>query len=126
MDRFDLRLEVPAVEVSDLALAPSGETSGAVAARVAAAREVQAARYAGAEGVTVNADLSGDAILEVAAPEAEAHDMLLKATERFHLSARGYHRVLKVARTIADLDGSDVVRRPHAAEALSYRLVSGA
>jgi magnesium chelatase family protein len=125
MDRFDLRLEVPAVEVSDLALAPSGETSAAVAERVAAARDVQAERYAGLGNVTVNADLAGDAILEVAAPEAEAHEMLLRATERFHLSARGYHRVLKVARTIADLDGSATVRRPHVAEALSYRLVSG-
>ncbi|MEM7487969.1 MAG: YifB family Mg chelatase-like AAA ATPase [Pseudomonadota bacterium] len=126
MDRFDLRLEVPAVEVSDLALAPSGDRSATVAERVAAARAVQAERYAAAEGVVVNADLVGDAILEVAAPEAEAHDMLLQATDRFRLSARGYHRVLKVARTIADLDGSETVRRPHLAEALSYRLVPGA
>jgi magnesium chelatase family protein len=124
MDRFDLRLEVPAVEVSDLALPPSGETSAAVAARVAAARALQAERYADTADVTVNADLSGDAILEVAAPDAEAHDMLLQATDRFRLSARGYHRVLKVARTIADLDGAETVRRPHLAEALSYRLVS--
>ncbi|MEM7710699.1 MAG: YifB family Mg chelatase-like AAA ATPase, partial [Pseudomonadota bacterium] len=125
MDRFDLRLEVPAVEVSDLALAPSGDASAAVADRVAAARAVQAERYACHEAVTVNADLSGDDILEVAAPDGDAHDMLLQATERFRLSARGYHRVLKVARTIADLDASETVRRPHLAEALAYRLVSG-
>ncbi len=124
MDRFDLRLEVPAVEVSDLSLPASGETSATVAARVAAAREVQAARYDGMAGVTVNADIAGDALMEVAAPDAEGRAMLLQAVERFNLSARGYHRVLKVARTIADLDMSKTVHRPHVAEALSYRLVA--
>ncbi|WP_299650478.1 YifB family Mg chelatase-like AAA ATPase [uncultured Jannaschia sp.] len=124
MDRFDLRLEVPAVEVSDLSLPASGETSATVAARVAAAREVQAARYDGMAGVTVNADIAGDALMEVAAPDAEGRAMLLQAVERFNLSARGYHRVIKVARTIADLDGAETVRRPHVAEALSYRLVA--
>ncbi|WP_299838298.1 YifB family Mg chelatase-like AAA ATPase [uncultured Jannaschia sp.] len=124
MDRFDLRLEVPAVEVSDLSLPASGETSATVAARVAAAREVQAARYDGMAGVTVNADIAGDALMEVAAPDAEGRAMLLQAVERFNLSARGYHRVLKVARTIADIDGAETVRRPHVAEALSYRLVA--
>ncbi|WP_299816504.1 YifB family Mg chelatase-like AAA ATPase [uncultured Jannaschia sp.] len=124
MDRFDLRLEVPAVEVSDLSLPASGETSATVAARVAAARETQAARYDGIAGVTVNADIAGDALMEVAAPDAEGRAMLLQAVERFNLSARGYHRVLKVARTIADLGGAGTVRRPHVAEALSYRLVA--
>ncbi|WP_281824711.1 YifB family Mg chelatase-like AAA ATPase [Jannaschia rubra] len=124
MDRFDLRLEVPAVEVSDLALPPSGDTSDVVAARVAAARDIQSARYADMPDVTVNADVSGDRLMEVAGTDAEGQDILLRATDRFRLSARGYHRVLKVARTIADLDSSDLVRRPHIAEALSYRLVS--
>ncbi len=126
MDRFDLRLEIPAVEVSDLALPPAGDTSKEVALRVAAARNVQAARYAGRDEITVNADVSGDLLMEVAATDPEGQDILLKATDRFRLSARGYHRVLKVARTIADLDGSEPVRRVHIAEALSYRLVSGA
>ena len=112
------------VEVSDLSLPASGETSATVAARVAAAREVQAARYDGMAGVTVNADIAGDALMEVAAPDAEGRAMLLQAVERFNLSARGYHRVLKVARTIADLDRAETVRRPHVAEALSYRLVA--
>ena len=76
--------------------------------------------------ITVNADVSGDLLMEVAATDPEGQDILLKATDRFRLSARGYHRVLKVARTIADLDGSELVRRVHIAEALSYRLVSGA
>ena len=126
MDRFDLRLEVPAVEVSDLALPPSGESSAEVAARVAAAREIQAARYGGTDGVSVNADVSGDAVIEMAAADEDAKAMLLQATERMRLSARGYHRVLKVARTIADLDAAEAVGRAHVAEALSYRLISGA
>ncbi|UWQ18713.1 YifB family Mg chelatase-like AAA ATPase [Jannaschia sp. M317] len=124
MDRFDLRLEVPAVEVADLALPPSGPNSSEVAARVAAARELQTARYAGHDGIRVNADIAGDALMEVAAPDAEGADILARAAERFRLTARGYHRVLKVARTIADLDDAPQVRRPHVAEALSYRLIA--
>ncbi len=124
MDRFDLRLEVPAVDVSDLALPPSGPSSAVVAERVAIARGVQAKRYADRDDVTVNADIFGDLLQEVTATDADGRDILLKATERFRLSARGYHRVLKVARTIADLGGSERVRRSDIAEALSYRLVS--
>ncbi|KIT14609.1 YifB family Mg chelatase-like AAA ATPase [Jannaschia aquimarina] len=126
MDRFDLRLEVPAVDVSDLSLPASGEGSADVAARVAAARARQADRYATADRITVNADVSGDALMEVARPDPEGEEMLRRAVDRFRLSARGYHRVLKVARTIADLDGADAVRRPHVAEALGYRLVAAA
>lgn len=126
MDRFDLRLEVPAVEVSDLSRAATGDTSAQVAERVAAARAIQQARYADHDDVTVNADISGDALMEVAAPDEEGRAMLLQAVDRFRLSARAYHRVLKVARTIADLEGSADIRRPHVAEALSYRLVAGA
>ena len=126
MDRFDLRLEVPAVEVSDLSLPPDGEPSEAVAARVAAARAVQADRYARAAGLRVNGDLSGDALMEAARPDAEGAAMLDRAVDRFRLSARGYHRVLRVARTIADLEAAEAVRRVHVAEALSYRLVAAA
>jgi magnesium chelatase family protein len=124
MDRFDLRLEVPAVAISDLSLPPEGATSAEVAERVARARAVQAERYADRDGVTVNADIGGDALMEVAGPDADGAAILTRAVERFRMSARGYHRVLKVARTIADLDGSDAVRRPHVAEALSFRLVA--
>ncbi len=122
MDRFDLRIEVPPVAFQDLDLPPTGETSASVAARVAAARAVQARRFAGVGGLRVNADASGAMLDDIAAPDAEGRDLLLRAAQRFGLTARGYHRILRVARTIADLDGSAGVRRPHLAEALSYRL----
>ncbi len=121
MDRFDLRIEVPPVALSDLDLPQSGETSAEIAARVAKGRAVQAARFEGTD-MRVNADLEGGALEEVATPDAEGKDMLLRVADRFGLSARGYHRVLRVARTIADLDGSGDVRKPHVAEAVGYRL----
>ncbi len=124
MDRFDLRIEVPPVAFSDLDLPPSGDTSAVVAARVAAARARQGARYQGHAGLRTNADAEGQALEEIAAPDSDSRALLSRAAERFGLSARGYHRVLRVARTIADLDGSDSVARPHVAEALSYRLMA--
>jgi magnesium chelatase family protein len=99
------------------------EPSAAVAERVAAARVVQQERYLalGLPGVTTNARCSPSIIERVAAPDASATALLKSAAEAMHLSARGYHRVLKVARTLADLDGADCVGRIHLAEALSYR-----
>ncbi len=124
MDRFDLRVEVPPVGYADLELPPSGETSAIVAARVAAARAVQAERFAGQDGVRVNADAQGAVLDAVAAPDAAGRDLLRRAAGRFGLSARGYHRVLRVARTIADLAGDRDVGAPHVAEALSFRLAA--
>ncbi|PVA07163.1 YifB family Mg chelatase-like AAA ATPase [Thalassorhabdomicrobium marinisediminis] len=121
MDRFDLRIEVPPVALQDLDLPPSGDTTATIATRVAACRAVQSARYAGA-AIRVNADLEGGALEEVATPDADGKALLLKVADRFGLSARGYHRVLRVARTIADLDGAEHVRKPHVAEAVGYRL----
>ena len=122
MDRFDLRIEVPPVAFTDLDLPPSGDSSASVAARVAAARAVQTSRYQGMLEVRSNSDAEGALLEEFATPDAEGRELLLRIAEKFGLSARGYHRVLRVARTIADLDGSADVRRPHVAEAASYRI----
>ena len=124
MDRFDLRIEVPPVAFTDLDLPASGDSSAIVAARVEAARARQAARFADHPGLRTNADAEGQLLEEIAAPDEESRALLLRASDRFGLSARGYHRILRVARTIADLAGDDTLRRPHVAEALSYRLVA--
>lgn len=124
MDRFDLRVDVPPVSFTDLDLPANGETSATVAARVASARALQSDRFADHAGMSANADAQGDILEQIATSDSEARALLSKAAERFHLSARGYHRVIRVARTIADLDGSDTVRRPHMAEAISFRLSS--
>lgn len=122
LDRIDLRIEVPPVPVSDLAELPQGEPSAPVAARVAQARMRQSERYADHPGISVNAQASGTLLEEVARPDAEGRSLLLRAAERFSLSARGYHRVMRVARTIADLAQSEEVRANHVAEAIRFRL----
>jgi magnesium chelatase family protein len=122
MDRFDLRVEVPPVAFTDLDLPNDGDSSATVAARVAKARDVQTKRFAGHEKARVNADAEGHLLDQIATPDSEGRDLLIRVAERFGLSARGYHRVLRVARTIADLEGSSDVRKPHVAEAVSYRL----
>ncbi|MGE5506266.1 MAG: YifB family Mg chelatase-like AAA ATPase [Actinomycetota bacterium] len=119
-DRIDLHVEVPAVSPADLSLPPPAEGSAEVAARVAAARAVQADRYAGTV-VRTNAEADGELLEQVASPDAPGRALLAEAAERMRLSARGWHRVLRVARTLADLDGAQGVRRIHVAEALSYR-----
>ena len=122
MDRFDLRVEVPPVAFRDLDLPAAGDASGAVAARVDAAREVQTARFADHPEMRLNADAEGQTLEDIASPDAEGRALINRVAERFGLSARGYHRVLRVARTIADLDGSQSVLHPHVAEAVSFRL----
>lgn len=115
LDRIDVQLDVPPVTATDLALPPSHEGTKEVAARVLRARERQAARG------SLNAHLGQAALDAIAAPDAAGAALLAKAAEALSLSARAYHRVLKVARTIADLEGEDRVRRVHIAEALSMR-----
>jgi magnesium chelatase family protein len=122
MDRFDLRIEVPALSIDELSETPAGEASGTVAARVAKARAVQRERYAGVAGVSTNADAEGDLLDAAAAMEETARTLLASVAARFRLSARGYHRALRVARTIADIEGAEVIARAHVAEAVGYRL----
>jgi magnesium chelatase family protein len=125
-DRIDLHVDVPAVTPSDLALPPAAESSADVAARVRAARERQRARYAKLppeRRIRTNAEAEGELLEEVAGPDAEGRKLLGEAAEKLKLTARGYHRVLRVARTLADLEGAASVRRLHIAEALSYRRV---
>lgn len=122
MDRFDLRIEVPPVAIETLDRPPQGESSSVIAGRVAAARAIQAARFADHPGVRVNADAAGPVLDVIAEPDAEGRTLIQRAADRLGLSARGYHRILRAARTIADLDQSRHVRAPHLAEAISYRL----
>ncbi|MFY9628084.1 MAG: YifB family Mg chelatase-like AAA ATPase [Methylocystis sp.] len=123
LDRFDLQIEVPAITAADLVLPPPTEGSREVAARVAAAREMQRARYAalGRENVATNAAAPANLIESVVSLDGSGTALIRDASERFALSARGFHRVLKLARTIADLEGAESVSRRHLAEALSYR-----
>jgi magnesium chelatase family protein len=126
LDRIDLHIEVPAVTAADLILPPPAEGSREVAARVARARAMQAQRYTtlGFPGVRTNAQAQGSVLEDVARPDAAGLTLLRDATDAMRLSARGYHRVLRVARTLADLDGADKVSRVHLAEALSYRAMA--
>ncbi len=126
LDRVDLRIDVAAVSASDMLRPASGEASAPVAARVAAAREIQSERYAalGLSASTTNAQCPARLIEEVAAADQSALALLADAAEKLALSARGFHRVLKVARTLADLDRRDTVGRIHLAEAISYRLAT--
>ena len=120
LDRIDLHVEVAAVSAADLVLPPPAEGSTEVAARVAAARIVQTARYAGT-GVRTNAGAEGETLEAHCTPDEPGRKLLAQAAEAMRLSARGYTRILRVARTIADLAGSEKVGRVHVAEALSYR-----
>jgi len=123
IDRIDLHIEVPAVTAADLILPPPAEGSHEVAERVARARAMQAERYAaaGLPQVRTNAAAHGPLLEDVARPDSGGLALLRDAADAMRLSARGYHRVLRVARTLADLEGADKVGRVHLAEALSYR-----
>ncbi|WP_375249872.1 YifB family Mg chelatase-like AAA ATPase [Sphingomonas sp.] len=120
LDRIDLHVEVAAVGAADLSLPPAAEGSAEVAARVAAARALQSARLEG-EGARTNAALEGDMLDRFATPDEAGRLLLSQAATAMRLTARGYTRVLRVARTIADLAGVETVGRLHVAEALSYR-----
>jgi magnesium chelatase family protein len=131
-DRIDLHVEVPEVSAADLTLPPPAEGSAQVALRVAAARAIQGARYrslsddekGGGPVIRTNAQADGKLLEKVAAPDEAGRAMLGKAVDKMGLSARGYHRVLRVARTLADLEGAAGVAKIHVGEALSYRRIA--
>lgn len=124
MDRIDIRIDVPAVSAVDLIRPVAAEPSAVVAARVAGARLAQQERYAAASfsAIRTNARCSTTLIEKYAEPDASGLQLLRDAAERLKFSARGYHRILKVARTLADLEGRQTVGRIHVAEAISYRI----
>ncbi|WP_411288193.1 YifB family Mg chelatase-like AAA ATPase [Phenylobacterium sp.] len=125
MDRIDLQVEVPPVTAADLALPSPSEGTAAAAARVLAARRLQAERAAGAEGAPkLNCLAEGDWLETIADLDPPARALLSRAAEAGGLTARGWTRTLRLARTIADLEGADAVRRVHVAEALIYRRVA--
>ncbi len=123
LDRIDLHVEVEAVSAQDLVLPPPAEGSAQVAARVASARAIQTDRLK-ATRFRCNAEIDGDVLEKHANPDASGQDLLSQAASVMRLSARAYTRILRVSRSIADLEGNDAVRRIHVAEALSYRKVA--
>jgi len=120
LDRIDLHVDVAGVSAADLTLPPPAEGSAEVAARVARTRQVQTARYSG-EKARTNAEADGELLERVATPDEPGRKLLADAAAAMRMSARGFHRVLRVSRTIADLAGAESVGRIHIAEALSYR-----
>jgi len=119
-DRLDLIVEVEAVPITALTEGPAGESSAAVRERVLAARARQLARSTRAR---VNANLSGNELKKWAPLDLAVRRLLERSAERLHLSARGFHRVIRVARTIADLAGAEQITNEHLGEALQYRFV---
>jgi magnesium chelatase family protein len=124
-DRIDIIIDVPAVSAADLALPPPRENSAMVSLRVARARDRQQDRFArlgkASAALVTNADADGEVLMQIAQLAAPAQSLLTEAAEKMKLSGRGYHRVLRVARTIADLDGGEEIGPAAVAEALSYR-----
>jgi len=123
LDRFDIRIEVPPVSADVLTMPAHGESSARVGHRVQQARGAQFERTP--ERHLTNAELEGEVLERVASPDEPGQFMLREAAEKFRYTARGYHRILRLARTLADLEGSTGVRKVHVAEAISYRRTMG-
>jgi len=121
LDRIDIHLEVPAVAYRDLVLTEAEEPSAAIRARVERAREIQRERFQGQRGVYANAHMTARDLRKHCRLGEEVETLLRNAVNRLGLSARAYHRVLKIARTIADLDGAAELAAAHVAEAIQYR-----
>jgi magnesium chelatase family protein len=121
LDRIDIHLEVPAVPYRDLASMPAEESSAAIRARVERAREVQRQRFRDRPGLHANARMAARDVRRHCSLSAPVEGLLREAVTRLGLSARAYHRVLKIARTIADLGGSEALAPNHVSEAIQYR-----
>jgi magnesium chelatase family protein len=125
-DRFDLHIDVPALAPTEMTQPSTGEKRIVIAERVSKARDIQAERFTklGHKKLRTNAEAEGELLDRIAVLDDKGRDLLLRATERLHLTARGYHRVLRVARTIADLDGAEQIARSHIGEAISFRRIA--
>ena len=121
LDRIDLQIDVVPVPIKDLSDAPAGESSEEIRKRVIAARQIQENRFKNCPGIHCNAQMTEKMLQEFARLDDETLETLKIAMHRLSLSARAYSRILKVARTIADLAGSENIQREHVAEAISYR-----
>ena len=121
LDRIDLHIEVPAVKFRDLASKEKGEPSASIRARVSRAREIQSYRFAGRNEMFANADMQSAEIREFCLLDSACEDLLKMAITKLGLSARAYDRIQKVARTIADLAGSEDIRPEYVSEAIQYR-----
>lgn len=121
LDRIDLHIEVPAVKYKELASKTLGESSACVRERVIKARELQVKRFAGRKGMYANADMESEDIHESCKLDFAGEELLKMAITKLGLSARAYDRILKVARTIADLSSSESIRPEHISEAIQYR-----
>lgn len=121
LDRIDIQCEITPVPFKDISQTAPGEPSATIRERVIAARQIQEQRYKDIKGIHCNAQMTERMIHQYAEPDTDSVEVLRSAMERLSLSARAYSRILKVARTIADLDGSEKVQLPHIAEAIGYR-----
>jgi len=121
MDRIDIHIEVPALRYSELAGERKGESSSQVRARVNAARRIQTGRFNGSNGVRCNSQMNSRMIEKYCELDARSQSLLSSAFERLGISARAHTRILKVARTIADLDNSENIKSHHLTEAIGYR-----
>jgi magnesium chelatase family protein len=123
LDRIDMHIEVPAVQVKELIGQPSGETSAAIRERVNRARDRQRQRFAGAAKLYCNAQMSAKEVKKFCRLDAASADLLNQSITRLGLSARAYHRILKIALTIADLAEYESPNIAHVAEAIQYRRI---
>jgi len=121
LDRIDIQCEISPVPFKDISKAAPGEPSAKIRERVIKARDIQALRFKDYKGVHCNAQMTERMIHQFAEPDDAGIELLRMAMEKLSLSARAYNRILKVARTIADLAGSEHVKPEHLAEAISYR-----